>query len=82
MGLISSLLGSVSCLAAGLWNGHFADSKIYPWVCLGTDLMFLAWWIFTIKPDWVKVPAFAYAERLLESTENLAHSRKAGMGKE
>ena len=82
MGLISSLLGSVVCLAAGLWNAHVADSKIFPWVCLATDLMFLAWWIFTIKPDWVKVPAFAYAERLLESTENLTHSRKAGMGKE
>jgi hypothetical protein len=82
MGLIFSLLGSVASLASGLWNAHVGDSKIYPWVCLATDLMFLAWWIFTIKPDWVKVPAFAYAERLLESTENLTHSKRAVVGKE
>ncbi len=82
MGLILSVLGSVACLAAGLWNAHVGDSQIYPWVCLATDLMFLAWWIFTIKPDWVKVPAFAYAERLLESTENITHPKGAGVGKE
>jgi hypothetical protein len=44
--------------------------------------MFLAWWIFMIEPDWVKIPAFAYAERLLETTENLTHSRRVGTGKE
>src|ERR1022692_1635014 len=43
MGLIFSLLGSVACLASGLWNAHVGESKIYPWVCLATDLMFLAW---------------------------------------
>ena len=75
MGLIFTLLGSVACLAAGLWNTHVGDPKIYPWVCLAADLVFLAWWIFTIKPAWVKVPAFAYAERLLESIENVPQSR-------
>jgi hypothetical protein len=72
MGLGFCLLGSAACLAAGLWNAHVGDSKVYPWVCLAADLMFLVWWIFTINPAWVKVPAFAYAERLLESVENIS----------
>jgi hypothetical protein len=79
MGLIISLLGSGACLAAGLWNAHVEDPKIYPWVCLAVDLVFLVWWIFTIKPAWVKVPAFAYAERLLESIENIPQTRKTSM---
>jgi hypothetical protein len=82
MGLVFSLLGSVACLAAALQNAHVGDGKIYPWVCLATDLVCFMWWMFTIKPDWVKIPAFAYAERLLESTENLADLKKAGSGKE
>ena len=59
----------------GTWNTHVGDPKIYPWVCLAADLVFLAWWIFTIKSAWVKVPAFAYAERLLESIENVPQSK-------
>jgi hypothetical protein len=81
MGLIFSVLGSVACLAAGLWNAHVGDLKIYSWVCLAANLMFLAWWIFIIKPAWVSVPAFAYAERLLESIENIPQSRRTSAEK-
>ena len=31
-------------------------------------------WIFVICPDWVKVAAFSYSERLLASTEQLSNS--------
>jgi hypothetical protein len=81
MGLSFSLFGSAACLAAGLWNAHVGDPKIYPWVCLAADLIFLAWWVFVIKPAWVRVPAFAYAERLLESVENLPEAKKAAADK-
>ena len=77
MGIIFSFVGLISCSAAGVWTAHLGDPKLYPWVCLAAEVLFLVWWIFTIKADWVKVPAFAYAERLLESTENLTHSKKA-----
>jgi hypothetical protein len=81
MGLILSGLGSGACLAAGLWNAHTGDVKMYSWICLAADLMFLAWWIFVIKPAWVSVPAVAYAERLLESIENIPQSRKGSAEK-
>jgi hypothetical protein len=76
MGISVALFGSITCLAAGTWAVHIGDSKVYPWVCLAADALFAAWWIFTINSAWVKVPAFAYAERLLESTENLARAKK------
>ena len=81
MGIMFSLLGVVASFAAGCWAVHIGDSKIYPWVCLAAEALFLFWWVFTIKASWVKVPAFAYAERLLESTENLTRSTKAGATK-
>jgi hypothetical protein len=76
MGLIFSLLGSLASLAAGLWDAHVRDPKIYTWVCLAANLVFLTCWIFTINSAWVRVPAFAYADRLLESIENFPQSRK------
>lgn len=36
----------------------------------------MCWWCFLINANWVKVPAFAYAERLLESVENLKKEKK------
>ena len=79
MGATFSILGVGVCLAAGLWNLHVGVSKLYPWVCLATEILFLVWWLSTIKADWVKVPAFAYADRLLESIENLPQSKKTGV---
>lgn len=31
----------------------------------------LVWWLFRINPSWVRVPAFAYAERLLATCDTL-----------
>jgi hypothetical protein len=81
MGTVFSLLGLIASCAASFWTVHIGDPKIYPWVCLAAEALFLVWWVFTIKASWVKVPAFAYAERLLESTENFAHSKKTGADK-
>jgi hypothetical protein len=82
MGIMFSLLGLITSCAAGFWSVHMDDLKIYPWICLAAEILFLGWWIFTIKATWVKIPAFAYAERLLESTENLAQPRKTNMNRE
>lgn len=77
LGVILSLLGAGACIAAGLLNVQNGQPKIYPWVCLAAEVMFLVWWVVFITANWVKVPAFAYAERLLESTENLSPAKKA-----
>jgi hypothetical protein len=76
MGIILSVLGAGASLAAAWWNVRSGSPKIYPWVCLAAEVMFLVWWLAAITANWVKVPAFAYAERLLESTENLSSTRK------
>ncbi len=33
--------------------------------------LFLSLWLFRFSPDWVRVPANAYAERLAESLETM-----------
>jgi hypothetical protein len=40
-------------------------------ICCSFDLIMLAVWIWVIKPDWVKVVADSYADRLLLATETL-----------
>lgn len=37
----------------------------------GIDILLLAGWLFVFTPNWVRVPAEAYAERLLEACETL-----------
>lgn len=69
-GIFFSVLGVIASVFAGIWFIHSSNPQITPWVCAAVNAMFLFWWLFTIKSSWVKIPAFAYAERLLESTEN------------
>ncbi len=76
MGLVVSILGVVVSCAAGWWFIHTNAPEIRPWVCAAADLVFLYLWIFTINAAWVKPPAFAYAERLFESTENQPKGRQ------
>jgi hypothetical protein len=69
MGIVVAVLGLVASIFSGIWFVHTGDPQIRPWVCAAVNATFLFWWIFTIKSSWVKIPAFAYAERLFESTE-------------
>lgn len=69
----SSLI--ISC-AGGVWFIHVGDPQIRPWACAATTVAILALWSFVVKSEWVKIPAFAYAERLFESTENTTRSKK------
>jgi hypothetical protein len=74
-GIIISFLSTVVSCAAGIWLSHNDGPQMIQWICMATSALFLFWWIFKVKSDWVKVPAFAYAERLLESTENISRAR-------
>jgi len=74
-GIIITFFGMVVSCAAGVWDVHSGAPRIAPWVCTAADALFLYWWVFTIKADWVRVPAFAYAERLFETTETLSRPK-------
>lgn len=67
--IIIAILGLTASIAAGIWFLHIGHPQIAPWVCSAANVCFLFWWVFIVKSNWVKVPAFAYAERLFESTE-------------
>jgi hypothetical protein len=47
---------------------EFPNSFFYSSVAI---LLLLVFWVFVVTKNWVRVTAFAYAERLLESTEHL-----------
>lgn len=71
LGIGASSLGVLASTGAGIWFLRNATLQPMPWVCAGICATFLFWWAFVVKSSWVKVPAFAYAERLLESVEKL-----------
>ena len=71
IGILVSLLSIAASSFSGYLSFHASTPQLAPWACALISALFLHWWIFTINGEWVKVPAFAYAERLLESTENL-----------
>ena len=75
-GIIFSLLAIFSSCIAGVWLIYLSEPKLAPWVCAAANMLFLVWWVFVINPTWVRVPAFAYAERLLESTESFVDSKR------
>ena len=45
-----------------------ADENLFAIASISLSLALLALWIFVIRPSWVRVPAEAYAERLIEPT--------------
>jgi len=38
-------------------------------------LMFLVFWVFLVNRSWVRIPAFAYAHRLLETTDSVTNEQ-------
>jgi len=72
IGITVSLLGVV---AIGVLIGinFFNKSQISTPVAIYglANTFLLLFWLFVFTPSWVKIPADAYAERLLEACENL-----------
>jgi len=74
IGIIIALFGAILNCYAGIrliYMNEVYSSYIIPLACLSINILFLFLWVFKIKPSWVKTSAFAYARRLLETTENL-----------
>jgi hypothetical protein len=75
--ILVALLGLFLSGAAGWWFLHIGKSEFRPWLCAGLCAAFVAAWYWFLTSELVKVPAFAYAERLLESTERISKPQKA-----
>lgn len=79
LGLVLSLTATI---ATGLaWTtafagGPFSASPTLALTCVLNALL-LAIWIARIRPDWVKIAAFSYADRLLAATEHLRSNLSA-----
>jgi hypothetical protein len=67
---------SVICVVGGFcWLGYqyYTGSELSG-VVIGADIVaivFLVLWIFRFTPNWVRIPADAYAERLAEAVDDL-----------
>lgn len=67
--IIISLLGNYFWQASSL---GFQKILIYPkefYISEAILLIILSFWILIVKKGWVKIPAFAYAERLVETID-------------
>lgn len=75
-GLTLSLLGFVATVLAA-WHFFTISPRDYmPWGCAVVCAFLFFWWWRAINPNWVRIPAFNYAQHLLEATENVAAGRK------
>jgi len=75
-GIPLSILGTV--ITGGLVINniiHSSSLDSLKTICLLGNFILCLIWLFIIKPSWVKIVADAYAERLLESTENLVNTK-------
>lgn len=73
IGITCSIFGVVTSGIAII----YAEPKlhIFAAICCFVNGLILLLWVFLINPDWVKEPAFAYAERLLESSQEINTSK-------
>lgn len=63
------VLGGLGWLSYQYYRGSDLSAAV-----IGADavaLVFLVLWIFRFRPDWVRIPADAYAERLAEAVDSL-----------
>jgi hypothetical protein len=74
VGIFSSAFGLIVSLGSGVWYREHSVLTNAPWVYAGASCLFMLWWLIVVKTDWVKIPAFAYANMLFEATENLTRS--------
>lgn len=77
-GILLSLLGTLSSVLAmivGMKEDSF-DVPAVPLVVTILNAFLFSWWCLRINSEWVRVAAFAYAERLVGSCDSLPVSPK------
>jgi len=68
----------ITLLGNYLWQAFtlgFQNILVYPkefYLSEAILLILMSFWIFIVKKNWVKIPAFAYAERLIETIDIIA----------
>ncbi len=73
LGIILSMLGILAAVIVAAMS-FFVDKTAIPLsaiACSIGNLIFLILWLFVFTPNWVKIVADAYAERLLDACDNL-----------
>ncbi|WP_145993578.1 hypothetical protein [Tenacibaculum dicentrarchi] len=64
-------------LSIGIWTNNYISNETINYMDSSTLisqiilLVFLLFWIFIVNKSWVKIPAFGYAERLLETVDKI-----------
>lgn len=70
------LIAALAVASAGVWIWllYRSSSKISVELsgAAAIDFALLLLWVFHFKPSWVRIPAEAYAERLIEAIDSLA----------
>jgi hypothetical protein len=76
-GIVVSSIALLASVAAGIWFAKSGRLELLPWCCAAVSGLLLYWWISNVTRSWVRIPALAYAERLLESTKHLSAKQPA-----
>jgi hypothetical protein len=73
---VGIVVSAISFAGGVLWlyHLHFSAAAITPESvgALACAFVFLLLWVFRFMPDWVRMPADAYAERLAESVDSMS----------
>lgn len=77
LGIALCILGLISSVTSSLHNAWLSRVDYLPLGCLAMCIFLMYKWLFTVNSEWVRVPAFAYAHRLLESLEQLSSVKSA-----
>lgn len=64
--LICTLVHSL--MATGIFT-TISTVDLKDWVLIGVFFLFLLFWLFIVNREWIKMTAFAYAERLYETLD-------------
>jgi hypothetical protein len=64
-------IGSTACAGATIYACFKLTDWALPAISLFVSLLCLLWWWFRVRNGWVRITAFAYAERLLAACDQL-----------
>lgn len=72
VGLVLSIAGLIIGIWR-LWNDLQSGSGISPFAAItaGASLLLLYVWLFVVNADWPKTAAYAYADRLMEASDQV-----------
>lgn len=70
-GIALSAIGVIASVLALILQTTESQIPPFPLVATVTNALMLVFWLLRISSDWVRMPAFAYAERLLATCDSL-----------